>query len=128
MAYNNYPFNYAYNYNPAMVTSAPAIPPQVSNPQNATSTLIWVQGEAGAKSYLIAPNTSVPLWDSESPTIYIKSADSSGMPSMKILDYIVRDSNAPKAEKDTLKAEYVTKAELEEFKTKVMKKMEELEA
>lgn len=52
--------------------------------------IIWVQGEAGAKSYLVAPNTTVQLWDSESQTIYLKSADASGMPSMKIIDYTVR--------------------------------------
>ncbi len=53
----------------------------------------WVQGEAGAKSYLVAPNRTVDLWDSERNTIYLKSADASGMPSMKILDYTVRDSS-----------------------------------
>jgi len=54
--------------------------------------LIWVSGEAGAKAYLVAPNTTVQLWDSEAQTIYLKSADASGMPSMKILDYTIRES------------------------------------
>ena len=53
---------------------------------------IWVSGEAGAKAYLVAPNSSVLLWDTDSTTIYIKSADASGMPSMKILDYTVRET------------------------------------
>lgn len=57
---------------------------------------IWVQGEAGAKAYLIAPNATVTLWDSESPTIYIKSADANGMPSTQILDYTDRTLNAQK--------------------------------
>ena len=36
------------------------------------------------------------LWDSESQTVYIKSADASGMPSLKILDYTIRNAqNAP---------------------------------
>lgn len=61
------------------------------------SSLIWVQGEAGAKSYMVAPNNTVQLWDSESQTIYLKSADASGMPSMRILDYTIRSeaSNSP---------------------------------
>ena len=59
--------------------------------QNMTSGIIWVQGEAGAKSYLVAPNTTVQLWDSERQTIYIKSADASGMPSLKTLDYTIRE-------------------------------------
>lgn len=62
----------------------------VSN-QQMTSGIIWVQGEAGAKSYLVAPNTTVQLWDSEKQTIYIKSADASGMPSIKTLDYTIRE-------------------------------------
>lgn len=62
------------------------------------SGIIWVQGESGAKSYLVAPNCTVQLWDSESQTIYIKSADASGMPSIKILDYTIRNDQKEKNE------------------------------
>lgn len=80
MAYNNgFPMSYPQYY------SAPA-------PQQPNSSIIWVQGEAGAKSYLVAPNNTVQLWDSERQTIYLKSADASGMPSMRILDYTFRDA------------------------------------
>jgi len=51
---------------------------------------IWVRGEEGANSYLVAPGASIVLWDSESPTIYIKSADARGIPTMEILDYTKR--------------------------------------
>lgn len=46
---------------------------------------------------MVAPNNTVQLWDSESQTIYLKSADASGMPSMRILDYTIRSeaSNSP---------------------------------
>lgn len=78
MAYNNgFPAGYYYPY---------------QQPQSNNSGIIWVQGIAGAKSYLVAPNNTVQLWDSESQTIYLKSADASGMPSMKVLDYTVRPS------------------------------------
>lgn len=60
-------------------------------PAQQNSGIIWVQGEAGAKSYMVAPNNTVQLWDSESQVIYLKSADSSGMPSMKIIDYTIRN-------------------------------------
>ena len=56
--------------------------PMYSQPQQVQNGIIWVQGEAGAKSYLVAPNNTVQLWDSEAQTIYLKSADASGMPSM----------------------------------------------
>lgn len=66
----------------------------------ASNGIIWVQGEAGAKSYMVAPNNTVQLWDSESQTIYLKSADASGMPSMRILDYTIR-SNTPNSPVNT---------------------------
>ena len=79
MAYNFFPAGYQpYNVAPQ--------PQAQSNPMN------WVSGEAGAKAYLVAPNQSVILWDSEEQVIYLKSADASGMPSMKTLDYTIRDS------------------------------------
>jgi hypothetical protein len=75
--------------------------------------IIWVQGEAGAKSYMVAPNTTVQLWDSESQTIYLKSADASGMPSMRIIDYTIRDST-PKAPNFGQQNDFVTRSELQD--------------
>ena len=74
----------------------PAQMPLQNQPTN-TNDIIWVQGEAGAKAYLIAPNNTVTLWDSESPTIYVKSADINGVPSMRVLDFTERTPNAPKS-------------------------------
>ena len=51
-------------------------------PQNG---MIWVQGEAGAKSFMVAPGMVTVLWDAEAQRIYIKSADASGIPSMRTL-------------------------------------------
>ena len=105
--YNNgYPATYPYYQQP-----------QYQAPQQQNG-IIWIQGEAAAKSYLVAPNTSVALWDSESQTVYIKSADASGMPSMRILDYTIRDNtqNAPAA----LPAnDYATKADLDTLKNQI---------
>ena len=84
--YNNFPVGYNPYY--------PQAGAQMSSPQQSTG-IIWVQGEAGAKSYLVAPNTTVQLWDSENQVIYLKSADASGMPSMKIIDYTIRGSEMP---------------------------------
>lgn len=97
MAYNNgFPATYQPYYYQQPVYQPMQQPAQVTQPSPTNSNLIWVQGEAGAKSYLVAPNNTVQLWDSEKQTIYLKSADASGMPSMKILDYTIRD-NAPPA-------------------------------
>lgn len=90
MAYNNiFPMTYQPQqmYYPQMPQQN-QVQPQAQNSNN----LIWVQGEAGAKSYLVAPNSTVTLWDSEAQVIYLKSADATGMPSMKIIDYTIRNS------------------------------------
>jgi hypothetical protein len=103
MAYNNgFPINYQYaqpipqyNYVPQMqqqqIMSQQQIPQQVvQQPVNDTG-ILWVQGEAGAKSWAVAPGKSVMLMDSESNTFYIKSSDQSGMPMpLRIFDYTER--------------------------------------
>ena len=89
----------------------PYVPQYTQQPQN--TGLIWVQGEAGAKSYLVAPNTTVQLWDSEAQTVYLKSADASGMPSLKILDYTIREAATPAQSLSNASAQYVTKEEFE---------------
>ena len=100
--------------------------PQVSQPQNnpMNTGIIWVQGEAGAKSYLVAPNNTVQLWDSESQTIYLKSADASGMPSMRILDYTIRDMNPPQIKIQT--EDYATKAEMDGLRAEIERLREEM--
>lgn len=90
--FNNYPATYQ-PYYPATYQPV-GVPSQNTSQQSQNSGIIWVQGEAGAKSYLVAPNTTVQLWDSENQVIYLKSADASGMPSIKTLDYTIRDAQA----------------------------------
>ena len=107
MAYNN--FGFPVNYQPMQMYQHP-MAQQMQQPQQNVSGLIWVQGEGAAKSYLVAPNTTVALFDNESQTIYIKSADASGMPSIKVLDYTLRDS-AP-ARQITGKDNFATKEEV----------------
>lgn len=64
-------------------------------PQQNNNGLIWIQGEAGAKSYLVAPGTTVMLMDSEEERFFLKSADASGMPlPLRIFDYKERTNNA----------------------------------
>ena len=51
-----------------------------------------MQGEAGAKSYPVAPNSKVLLMDSESPVLYVKSVNANGMPEpLCIYDLVQRD-------------------------------------
>lgn len=110
MAYNNYfPAGYQpMQYYPQMQNNNV---PQVQVQPAQSNSIIWVQGEAGAKSYLVAPNQTVQLWDSESQTIYLKSADASGMPSIRILDYTIRD-NAPRTPVISPQGNFATKDDI----------------
>ena len=79
--------------------------PPISQPmQNAqmpmqgqpTNDFLWVLNENEATSYPVAPNNTVTLWDKNLPTIYIKSVNAQGIPSMRILDFTERLVNATK--------------------------------
>ena len=116
MAYNNgFPIGYQQYYPQYYPQQGTA--PQVPQAQPANSGIIWIQGEAAAKSYLVAPGTTVALWDSESQTIYLKTADASGMPSMRVLDYTIR--GAAPAHNPVSGAEYATKADLEDLRKQI---------
>ena len=114
MAYNYFPQNYQMPaYYPTQSNAFPTQQNVGANQPNAQSALNWVQGEAGAKSYLVAPNSTVVLWDTESQTVYIKSADPTGMPSIKTLDYTIRGNEAKAS------ANYVTEADFDELKKEI---------
>ena len=118
MAFNNYPY-YGNMYGQSYTLNSPLSNQQSVQTQNVPQNnggIIWVQGEAGAKSYLVAPNTTVQLWDSESQRIYLKSTDASGLPSMKILEYTVLD-NVVKSNTD--KIEYATKDDINNINLKL---------
>lgn len=109
----------------AQLRSGAQQPQQTIQPAQGNSGVIWVQGEAGAKSYLVANGSSVLLMDSESKTFYIKSADASGMPSMHIYDYTERVTPTkpvpPVAQAD--EKQFATREELES----ITKRLEQLE-
>ena len=123
MAYNN-GFPVGYQSAPIYYPQSNVSPMMNNLPQapqnNASNGIIWVQGEAGAKSYLVAPNNTVQLWDSESQTIYLKSADASGMPSMKVLDYKIREDNQSMVQRITENGhEYADKKYVDNLKAEI---------
>lgn len=87
----------------------------------------WVSSERAAYEYLVAPNSAVALWDSSAPVVYLKQADASGKPSMKIYDLVERTAQAPEARPGV---EYVTRQEFEALAARLdaMAKGEEKEA
>lgn len=101
----------------AQQTAAPQPAPQPA--QQGANGILWVQGEAGAKSFMVAPGNSVMLMDSENQVFYIKGADTSGMPlPLRVFDYTERPqpqpgSATPPAAQPAPEQDYVTR---EEFK------------
>ena len=84
----NYPY-YGYQYYQPPMQDQLGQLKQVQ-PQN-SSPIIWVQGEAAARAYMVAAGNSVLLMDSDESVFYLKSTDSSGMPQpMRIFDYTER--------------------------------------
>ena len=109
-----------------------------------SNDMIWVLGEIEATSYPVAPNNTVTLWDKNEHTVYIKSVNAQGVPSMKVLDYSERNAegrNEPSQHEyqhgkdfvhindfNQLKADFealADKVETMQTKTKATKKGEE---
>ena len=73
--------------------------------QQVNQGLLWVSGEVGAKSYLVAPNSTVLLMDSDAQRFYLKSADNAGMPSLRIFEYS-EVTNVPQNVPQSLNADF----------------------
>lgn len=98
-------------------------------PVQVNQGLLWVQGESGAKSYLVAPNTTVLLMDSESQRFYLKTTDNSGMPNLRTFEYsevTQKSFNALSPSFSEEKDKYVTRDEYEDLKSRYEEIMERL--
>ena len=89
---------------------------QAAQQPQGTPSIIWVQGEEGAKAYMVAAGNSVLLMDSENSAFYIKSTDASGMPlPLRVFDYKERTTAAkmPHQTAQQPGGEFVTRAEFD---------------
>lgn len=121
MAYNPYTNSY---YQPPMMDQLGQLrqqqympqayqqPMQPIQQQQPVPSIVWVQGDQEAMAYMVAPNSAVALWDSLAPVVYLKQADASGKPTIKIYDLVER-SNRPVQPQQAQVVEYVTREEFE---------------
>ena len=117
---------------PNMIQPAPNLAPQpqamVSGQQTApaggpqNSGIIWVSDKAEADSYLVAPNSAVPLWDANNPVIYLRKADSTGKPSTVVYDLVERTDNPIPQSPQVDLSRYVTIDQLEDILTERLKR------
>lgn len=138
MAYYSTPY---YGYYPQAQPMMPMVYPQqqmIESPNNSVnnnnatdSYFIWVQGEAGAKSYPVARGTTLPLFDTEGDYVYFKSVDTNGIP-LPLVTKVISDppfkEKTKVVEEETVENKinidnYVTKETYGELK----KKYDELE-
>jgi hypothetical protein len=121
--YGQQPFQYQDQLN--QLRSAPMTMPSAYQPTRSDPTgLNWVQGEAGAKSWIVAPGATVLLMDSEAQRFYLKSADLSGVPALRTFEYAEVGAEKPAAA--TQQTGFVTADEFDKFKKEVLCKLEEL--
>lgn len=125
-AYNNYfpmsyqPMTYGYQqpqYQPIVPQPQYNAPTPTAMPtatMNTPTGIIWVDRNE-ALSYPVAPNNAVALWDKNDAVIYLKQADGTGKPTIKVYDLVERiekptESNSGTEGKVTA---YATKSDLE---------------
>ena len=80
-----------------------ATTPQVSN--------VWIYSEDEVANYPVAPNNAVRLWSANDPVFYLKCADATGKPSVKVYDIVERTA-APVDKHEKKADEYAKKADL----------------
>lgn len=102
-------------YNP-MQTYQPNYFQQQPPVQN--NGITWVQGESGAKSYMVGAGNNVLLMDSESQRFFIKGADSSGMPMpLRIFEY--KEVTAGQVANTAMQEDFIRRSEFDELKAMV---------
>ena len=89
---------------------------------------LWVQGEAGVKSYLVAPGASVMLFDSEGSNFYIKSVDQMGVPTVRTFEYKeIFPNQMPPVVAESKEPEYATHEDVEYLKKQIEELKQKLE-
>lgn len=99
----------------------PTYPQPMPGPSQPSSEFLWVLNENEATAYPVAPGANVVLWDKNSPTIYVKSVNAQGVPSMRVLDFTERTqapqaTNIPAVQFATLDAFNALQSEFEALK------------
>ena len=129
--YNTY---YPQSYQPMVqpqVVQTPQVQPQVpvSNQAPTASGIIWVSGLAEAQAYPVAPNAAVALWEQSGKSIYLKSADATGKPSLRVYDLVERTetASAASASSDEKLPDFATKDDVATLAGAMKKALDDIE-
>lgn len=102
--------------------------PMYQPAQQNAGNLLWVQGEAGAKSYLIAPGNTLLLMDSEAERFYIKSVEPNGIPQTRAFEYreVTNVPAATQPAQATPPVDHVTHDELNDLREEFRAEMQRI--
>lgn len=103
-------FNNAY-YQQPFYQQQPMYPFQQTT-QRQSNGIVWVQGEAGAKAYVVNTGETVILMDSENPFFYIKSVNQAGMPFLEKYRF-EKVVDTPQEKTQDQQQEFITRDEFE---------------
>lgn len=116
--YNSYGYGGYGAYNNYQNYQAP------QQPQTNYIPLTFVNGVEEVNKYILAPNTSVYLRDSESNKLYIKTCDSTGRCNVKSYELVEMGTNN---EQKVDYNQFVTNSVFQALKDEISGKFEELE-
>ena len=117
-------YGYPYTFNTYPQYPTQPVPDQLGQlrqtaaPQSGQG-ITWVQGEAGARGYLVGAGNSVMLMDSDANVFYIKSTDSAGIPQpLRVFDYKerIQPQNRASQTVESLSDNFITRKEFEALK------------
>ena len=119
-SYNNY------NYQPMMAQQQMS---QIQQPNYLPLT--YVNGEEGAKAYIVSPNTTIYLRDSDSNKLFIKSSDSNGKYTIEGYELVKIGENTQKSPNLSEKIDtsiFISKDELSALESKFEAKLSKLQS
>ena len=89
-----------------------------------TNTYAFVNGVEGAKSFIVQPNQTVLLMDSEQPVCYMKQANGLGQGSLryfKLVEVSENDVRSAASGKTAENVEFATKKEIQDIVSRLDK-------
>lgn len=111
--------NYNYGYQ-----AQPQVPQQT---QPMFMQLTFVNGLEEAKSYIVAPNSSIYLRDNNSNKLYIKSCDNTGRSSLEEYNLVKASEKGSNSSGSVDYNQFVTTSVFQSMKDEFTAKLEELE-
>ena len=131
--YNPYSYgNYGYNnyyYPNQQQAPQPQMQTQIQQPNYLPLT--YVNGEEGAKAYIVSPNTTIYLRDSDSNKLFIKSSDNNGKYAIETYELISFGENSQKRQNSSETIDpnqFISKDQLSALEEKFEAKLSKLQS